>query len=422
MADRVHRRRWPVVVVAILAGVGILLFIAQDPRTLKVESGVAADDPAFAEYVAALVNAPLTHGRYAVLQNGDAIYPAMLDAIRQARRRVVFETYNYNAGEAADLFTTALIEAAERGVRVHVILDSVGASAPPEDLRDRLQKGGVQLVWFNPISMWTIEATNYRTHRKLLIADGAVAFTGGVGVADHWLGHAEDKDHWRDTQFRITGPAARVLEACFFENWIEAGGAGPPTLDVDAPPAPEHAKSIVIWSNPTGGVSNVKLLYLYSIAAARRTIDIQTPYFVLDSSVRRALDGARARGVHIRVKTDGEITDTKSVKHASRNEYGPLLDAGDRIFEYEPTMMHVKLMVVDNAWSVFGSANFDNRSFELNDEITLAVADREFASGLTAAFTTDLAQSHEWRPAEWRARPWHWKAREKFWGLFGEVF
>ena len=170
--------------------------------------------------------------------------------------------------------------------------------------------------------MWTVEATNNRTHRKLLVVDGVVGFTGGVGVADHWLGNARNEKEWRDTHFEVTGPVVQALEACFYENWVEAGGNDSPPIGPapSSAPSPGEDISIVVWSNPTIGVSNVKLLYLYSIDAARQTIDIQSPYFVLDSSVRLALTRARARGVRIRVLTDGEHTDTKSVKHASRND------------------------------------------------------------------------------------------------------
>jgi cardiolipin synthase len=423
LRQRLKGRKWPIVVISCVGVVAFLLLLAQDPVTLHVKSAHRASDPAFPEYVAALANAPLEYGgRYDILKNGDEIYPAMLAAIARAKTRVELETYNYMQGEAERAFSAALIAAARRGVTVRVVLDNVGASKPDRAVRDEFKRAGVRLVWFNPIGFWTIEATNYRTHRKLLIVDGDIAFTGGVGVADHWLGHAQDKDHWRDTHFAVHGPAVRVLESCFFENWIEAGGEDapelgpPPAADASGPP------TLVLWSNPTSGVSNIKLLYMYSIAAATQTIDIQSPYFVLDASVRIALSEARRRGVRIRILTDGEITDTKSVKHASRNEYAALLDAGDRIFEYGPTMMHAKTMVVDGQWSIFGSANFDNRSLELNDEIAIAVRDADLAHRLTADFNADLTRSREWHAAEWHARPWHWKVREKMWGLFGEVF
>jgi cardiolipin synthase len=416
-------RKWPIITLIVVFVVAAALFLAQDAQTIRIRSARAATDPVFPDYVATLVGAPITHGdAYRVLQNGDEIYPAMLAAIDAARHRVAFESFNFISGEAADRFIDALGAAARRGVDVRIVLDAIGTVPPPPRVEERLREAGVELAWFNKFGFWTFENSNYRTHRKLLIVDGQVAFTGGAGVADHWLGQAQDEHHWRDTHFQITGPVVRLLEASFYENWVESGGADPPELDLHEPGRATGARSIVIWSNATGGVSNVKLLYLYSIAAARSSVDIQSPYFILDSSVRWALDDARSRGVRIRILTDGDVTDAKSVKHASRREYQALLDAGVEIFEYQPTMMHVKTMVIDGMWTVFGSANFDNRSLELNDEITVAVADRELAAALSTAFARDLAQSRQITSEEWRKRPWHRKIRERFWGFFGEVF
>jgi cardiolipin synthase len=416
-------RKWPIVVIICVAVVAILLFLAQDPRTLHVRSAVGANDPAFPDYVATLIDAPVTTGdAYDVLQNGDEFYAAMLDAIRKARRTVLLETYNFNKGEIGETFTSALIEAAQRGVKVRLVLDAFGASAPPPDLDDRLEKVGAEVVWFNQIGPWTVESTNTRTHRKLLVVDGEVAFTGGAGIADFWSGRAQDKEHWRDTQFRITGPAVRLFEACFYENWLEAGGKGSPELQTPQPVALRTTRSVVVWSNPVGGVSNVKQLYLYSIAAARETIDIQSPYFVPDASGRAALNEARRRGVKVRILSDGDITDAKSVKHASRRTYQRLLNAGIEVYEYVPTMMHAKIMIVDRTWSVVGSGNFDNRSLELNDEITVAVFDPDLGRRLTAAFDADVKVSKQWTTTDWPKRPWHWKVREVFWGIFGEVF
>lgn len=415
-------RKWPIVLVVCLAIVGLLLFIAQDPRTLHVESSVAATDAQFPSYIAALIDSPITEGdSIEVLRNGDEFYVAMLDAIRNARKRILLETYNYNKGEAGEMFTNALVEAGKRGVDVRLVLDSFGASAPPENFDERIQSAGGTVLWFNGIRLRGIESTNTRTHRKLLVVDGEVGFTGGAGVADHWLGHAQDKDHWRDTQFKITGPAVRLMEACFFENWLEAGGKGAPEL---SPPAPGSGsnRAVVVWSNPVGGVSNMKQLYLYSIASARRSIDIQSPYFVPDASGRAALNQARSRGVRVRILSDGEITDAMSVKRASRRTYERLMNAGIEVYEYAPTMMHAKIMTVDGVWNVFGSGNFDNRSLELNDEITVAVHDAELGKTLTRDFESDLANSKHWKLDEWKKRPWHWKIREWFWGIFGEVF
>jgi cardiolipin synthase len=256
----------------------------------------------------------------------------------------------------------------------------------------------------------------------VMVVDGTIAFTGGVGLADHWLGDAEDPERWRDTHFSVTGPAVRALEASFYENWLESGGGSVPALDPEKPPQGTGARSVVIWSNPTSGASNVKLMYLLSIGAARSRIDIQSPYFVLDESTRWSLQQAAKRGVRVRILTDGEITDAPPVKYASREEYDALLEAGFEIYEYEPTMMHVKAMVIDGAWSVIGSANFDNRSFELNDELTIGVADRELAAALTADFDRDLARTTKLELATWRSRSLLQKSRETFWAMFSEIF
>ena len=406
-----------------MAVVGTVLFLAQDPRTLRVRSAFGALDPDFPEYLANLINAPVTRGdSYTILQNGDAFYAAMLGAIRQARTRIQLETYNYNKGEVGEAFTNALADAARRGVRVQLVLDAFGASSPPPDLSKRIKDAGGEILWFNQVGFWTVESTNARTHRKLLIVDSAVAFTGGAGIGDHWRGQAQDADHWRDTQFQITGPSVRLLEACFYENWLEAGGEGFPELGPTGSPTADDTRSIIIWSNPTGGVTNVKQLYLYSLAAARQSIDIQSPYFIPDASSLAALRAARGRGVKVRILGDGEITDAKSVKHASRDTFQRLLAAGIDVHEYLPTMMHAKIMIVDGVLSVFGSGNFDNRSLELNDEITLAVFSPDLGRQLARAFDEDLTRSKQWSLDEWRRRPWHWKVRERFWGIFGEVF
>jgi cardiolipin synthase len=410
---------------AVLLGIGItalVLLIAQDQDTVRVESPVSARDARFAHYVASLVGAPVETGdRYEVLLNGDGTFPPMLDAIRRATSRVSFESFIYEDGEVGDQFTRELVAAARRGVTVRIVLDRLGGELSRKS-QETLTEAGVAIVWFNPIRPWTIEESNYRTHRKVLVVDGNIAFTGGIGLADHWLGHAQDPDHWRDTHFSAVGPAVRALEAAFWENWLESGGQSAPALDPEQPPQGTGTRSVVIWSNPTGGLSNVKLMYLLSIASARSHIDIQSPYFVLDESTRWTLDDARRRGVRVRILTDGEITDAKPVKYASRQGYQRLLDAGYEIYEYEPTMMHVKAMMVDGIWSVIGSANFDNRSFELNDELTIGVADPELAAALTRDFEDDLRKAKQLNAATWSDRSLLQKTRELFWSFFGEVF
>jgi cardiolipin synthase len=400
----------------------LLLLLAQDQETLTVQSPVAAADPGFAEYVASLVGAPVEPGdRYEVLRNGDEVFPPMLDAIRQAKRRISFESFIYEDGMVGDQFTTEFVKAAKRGVEVRVVLDGFGASLSDESEK-KLTDAGVQVVWFNLVRPWSLEEANYRTHRKVLVVDGEIGFTGGLGLADHWQGHAQSPEHWRDTQFKVVGPAVRGLEASFYENWLESGGLSAPALDPRQPPQATGARSVVVWSNPTGGASNVKLLYLLSIAGARQQIDIQSPYFILDESTRWSLNAAVERGVRVRVVTDGEITDAMPVKDASRDGYQALLDAGIEIYEYEPTMMHVKAMVVDGVWSVIGSANFDNRSFELNDELTVGAQDHDLAQALTRDFEVDIQKSIRLDADSWRERPLWQKLREWFWSHYGELF
>lgn len=415
-------RGWRLGIVIGLAVVGLLLLLVQDRATLRVQSPVAATDPRFAEYIASLVGAPVELGdRYEVLRNGDEVFPPMLEAIRQAERRISFESFIYEDGVVGDQFGAEFVNAARRGVDVRIVLDGFGASISGESEK-RLTDAGVQVVWFNPVRPWTLQEANYRTHRKVLAVDGQVGFTGGVGLADQWLGNAQSAEHWRDTHFKVQGPSVRGLEASFYENWIESGGLSAPALDPAQPPQEDGARSIVVWSNATGGANNVKLLYLLSIAGARHQIDIQSPYFILDESSRWSLQAAVERGVRVRVLTDGEITDAMSVKSASRHGYQALLDAGIEVYEYEPTMMHVKAMMVDGVWSVIGSANFDNRSFELNDELTVAVQDHGLAQTLTRDFEADLEQSTRLDAATWRDRPLWQKVRQWFWSHFGELF
>lgn len=406
-----------------LAIVGLVLYLAQDPETLRVESPVAAADERFPDYVASLVSSPVQLGdAYTVLHNGDEAFPSMLAAIDAARARVSFETYAFKDDEIGKRFVDAMARAAERGAFVRIVLDPVGSSLSKES-EDRLKAAGAHLAWFNPLGFFSLEDFNYRTHRKTLVVDGDVAFTGGMGVSDQWLGHAQDKDHWRDTHFRVTGPAVRALEGSFYENWIETGGLSAPALDPPMPPRATGARSVVTWSNPMTGASNIKLQYLLALGAARKTIDIQSPYITLDPSTQWSLDRARERGVRIRLLAEGEITDAMPVKHASRYDYQRLLESGIEIAEYQPTMMHTKAIIIDGIFSIIGSANFGNRSFELNDELAIGVYDPELAAQLTRDFENDLRSSKRLDARTWpRERSFDAKLTEWFWDFFGEMF
>lgn len=421
-----HRTLWIALgSIALVVTVGLLL--AQDQEFIHVQSAYAAEDPKFPAYVAAVAGSPLTRGgKFEVLTNGVQILPAMLAAIEQARERVVFETYVFSEGEYATRFSVALASAARRGVRVYLLLDAIGAKKIGDANEKMMTGAGVHVAWFNPISFRHVEEINGRTHRKILVVDGNLAFTGGVGIADYWAGNADSKEHWRDTQIRIEGPPVRYLEACFYENWIESAGVVMPVIselpELRADVPDDEILSVPVWSSPVGGHNGVKKLYLIALGAARRTVDIQTPYFVMDGSTKWSLLQAAGRGVRVRLLLEGDSTDAKPVKYASRSGYEDLLAAGIEIHEYQPTMMHAKAMIVDGIWSIIGSSNLDNRSLELNDENNIAVADRAFAGRLLQDFEIDLTKSKRITPGAWRDRSALAKVRERFWGAFGELF
>jgi cardiolipin synthase len=416
-------RKSIVVILAVLGTVAALLMLAQDQETLRLRSAVPTESEGHLEYVAALVGADLTRGNaYEVLANGDEIFPAMLDAIRAARRRISFETYVYESGTVANQFTASLEDAARRGVQVTVVVDAIGASSMEDSHVERLRRAGARVEQFNPAKWYSMEHVNYRTHRKILVVDGEVGFTGGVGIADHWLGNAEDMNHWRDMQVRIQGPVVRLLEAAFYENLIDTGQMTTPIVDAQPARVDGEGASMIVRSSPTGGSSDLKRLYLLIIASARRTLDIASPYFVTDESTMWALEEASQRGVVIRVLVEGDITDAPPVKYASRAAYDRLLSMGVELYEYQPTMMHTKMLVADGILSMFGSANFDNRSLELNEELNIAVTNRNLASRLTTDFEGDLRRSKRLTLDAWRARPFPDKLREQLWAAFGEVF
>jgi cardiolipin synthase len=407
--------------VAILVAVG--LAIAQDQVVLRLRSATAATDPHAPAYVAALVGAGLSHGNsFEVLVNGDEILPAMLAAIENARRRISLETYVYEVGEVAERFTAALERAARRGVVVNVVLDSIGTAGMDPEHVERLRRAGCHVVNFNPTHWYTLEELNYRTHRKILVVDGDVGFTGGAGVADYWLGDAENEHQWRETHVRIRGPIVRLLEAAFYENLLEGGDVVTPALDEAPQGTGDNGASLLVRSSPSGGSSDMKRLYLLSFAMARRSIDLASPYVIPDESTLWAFEDAVTRGVRIRILAEGDVTDAKPVKFASRAFYEQLLELGVEIYEYEPTMMHAKVLVVDGVWSVFGSANFDNRSLELNDELNVAVSSASLAAQLLDDFERDLHMSRRLELRAWRERSPLEQAREHFWSYFGEVF
>lgn len=361
---------------------------------------------AFLQTLNALTGSALVAGnRVEILENGDRFFPSMLEAIRAATETINIETYIYWDGEMGRRFAEALAERSRAGVKVNVILDAVGSAYMSEALVDFLERNGIDVEWYHPINWYTIRRINHRTHRKLLVVDGRVGFTGGAGIADVWSGDAEDPEHWRETQIRVEGPAVAQMQAAFMDNWVKSRGellTGLdyfPTLDELGP----HRVQVV-QSSPSEGVSSVKLLYVMSIVAAKRSIYITNAYFIPDRDTLRALEGAVRRGVDVRVIVPGRWTDVPIVRQASRWHYELMLRRGIRIFEYQQTMMHAKTMVVDGIWSTIGSSNFDARSFRLNDEVNVNVYDEGVGAQMEEMFMRDLARSVEITLRRWNHR------------------
>ncbi|MCW2998202.1 MAG: cardiolipin synthase [Solirubrobacterales bacterium] len=374
-------------------------------------------DRAFLRTAEALTAAPIAEGNtIELLINGDVIFPAFLETIASAERVVNLLTYVYWRGDIAHDVARALCDKAKEGVEVNVLLDWVGTLKMDTALIDELRECGANVAKFRPLKPYALRRLDNRTHRKLLVVDGEVGMTGGVGIADEWTGNAQDPDHWRDTHVRVRGPVVRGLQGAFAENWLEATGAvlvGPGHLPDLSPREGATAVMQVVRSRAGVGDTNIEALMFLAIAAARETLDLTAAYFAPRPAFTAALAEAAERGVRIRILVPGAEGDKQLVRAAGRESYDELLEAGVRLFEYCPTMLHAKSMVVDGAWSSVGSVNFDNRSFQLQDEATLCVQDEGFAGELTAQFERDLEQSEEIHRGRWEDRRLRQRVAEK---------
>lgn len=390
----------------------------------EVRQPVIAQDsvrsPAYRRSVESLLGRSLLPGnRITPLLNGAQIFPAMLAAIRGARHTINFETYVYWSGEIGHQFASALAERARAGVQVRAILDWQGTLRMSGADTSLLRSAGVQLVSYHPLQWWDVRRVNNRTHRKLLIVDGKLGFIGGVGIADQWQGAARTPDEWRDTHYRVEGPVVAQLQACFMDNWMKARGEvlhGDLFFPRLSPAGPTLAQAIT--SSPGVGNQSMRLMFLLSIAGARQTIQIESPYFVPDRLLVQELVEACARGVRVDVIVPGGKIDSKVARATSRSGWEPLLGAGVKFYEFEPTMIHAKLMIIDGEWVSIGSSNFDNRSMRLNDEANLNVLDRNFAAGQAAIFQRDRARAKPVNLREWQNRPLTEKISAPFWEVF----
>jgi cardiolipin synthase len=417
------KRRDTVIVISL--GLVAILFIALPSRGRQIAHALSAPyaitDSQFLRSLDALVGPQLAGGnRIDVLQNGDETYPAMLEAIRSARRTITFESAYFRKGEMTHIFAQALAERARAGVKVHALIDWTGTEKLRRDDLHLMRDAGVEVMLYHKPHFWRPRSSADRSHRRILVIDGRTGFTGGVCIADEWRGHGQDHEHWRDIHFRLQGPVVAQLQAAFMDNWREERGTvlhGDdyfPRLDpVGSMPAQ------VVTSSPDEGSENVRMVYLLSIAAARGSIMIENPYFVPDDVMRDALLDARHRGVSVSIILPADsATDAHLTAKASRSRWGPLLEAGAHIYQYPITLLHQKLMIVDSVFVTAGSANFDNRSFRLNDEVNFDTFDAAFARHLAAIFMDDRAKSIEYTRADWVHRSWKERAVERFAAIF----
>lgn len=349
----------------------------------------------FRQFLSTVTAAPIRPAQLTRLRNGAEFYRAELDSIRQARFCIDLEFYEFHKGRVADEMLAALCERARAGVAIRLLADAIGSFPTPDSYFDGLRAAGGRMFWHHPLHWNTWQKANNRTHRKLLIVDGKVGYLGGAGIADHWLYRVNGVPAWRDTVFRVEGGGVSGFISTFSENWLEA--AGEILSEPQQFAAANHsdgAHSLVVSSTPHGGGTRARILFQLVIKSARKSIQITTPYFLPDRSARQALiEAIRERGVEVRILTAGPKIDHALVRRLSRHSSRHLLEAGAEIYEYQPSMIHAKLLTIDGQWNVIGSTNFDHRSFALNDEVNMAILDPELAQVITADFEEDLRSS-----------------------------
>ncbi len=391
---------------SLLAAAGVSLgacATSSEREHFRVKHQYSTGDAQFERTMNNLLGPGLLSGNEVVtLRNGDEIFPAMLKAIRGAKRSVDFETYIYWKGKVGREFAEALADRARSGVAVHVILDWQGTQKMDATSQQLMKAAGVELAEYNPLAwykpnFWTSPShINNRTHRKLLIVDGKVGFTGGVGIADEWDGHAQDAQHWRDNHYRVEGPVVAELQSAFLDNWLRTNGSVLHGNDYFPPLTSQGPyKAQTFKSSPKGGSESARLMYLMSISSATRSVRLANAYFLPDKLAIDTFVEAAHRGVKIEIIVPGSHIDQKAVRKASHNKWPQLLEAGVHIYEYQPTMYHCKYMIIDDIWVSVGSSNFDARSFRLNAEANLNVLNPTFAAAQTRVFEQDKANSKE---------------------------
>ena len=415
--------------VAATIAVIITLFFSwgRRPGRLVATEALAVDEPEFIAAVAGTAGTPVRRGgTVRLLSNGVEIFPALLQSLRAARQTITFSCYIWEPGQVSDEVSAALIERARAGVQVRVLLDGMGAMKAPGETIDAMKEAGVKIETFRPPRFGKLTRFHKRNHRRAIVIDGEVGFTGGAAVGDKWRGDADSADHWRDTMVRVTGPMATTLQSAFAPLWSHASGEllagpaffGPGNVEGDA----SGVLHTGLPSAPSSDDHPLRLFFAQSFAAARRRLYITTPYFVPDGGTRRLVEARARAGVDVRVLLPDEHTDAKPIRLTTQRYYEEMLEAGMRIYEYQGTMMHAKHVVVDGRWSIVGSPNMDIRSKELNMENILAILDTGFAAELERTFRKDLERSREIKLEEWRRRGRWQRLAEHACALFEEQY
>jgi cardiolipin synthase A/B len=407
------------------------------PPSLHVTAAPPVDSPEFLASVAGTAGSPVrAGGTVQLLNNGVAFFPALVRDLRAARRTIHFSVYIWEPGQASDQVFAALIDRARAGVKVRVLLDGLGGMKAPDKDIDALKAAGGQVATFSAPRFGKLTRFHKRDHRRAIVIDGVVGYTGGMAVSDKWIGNADTEAHWRDTMVRVTGPLAVSLQSAFAAPWAHSSGellTGPDVFPPEpmvgtlpasgASPAAEHVTLHTgLASAPSSEDHPLDLFFLQTFASARHKLYITTPYFVPDEGTRQAVADRAKAGVDVRLLLPNEHTDAKFVRLASHGHYARLMEAGVHVYEYQPTMMHTKGVVVDGLWSVVGSANMDIRSKELNNENVLGILDEGFARDMEATFFDDLKRAREIRLDEWRRRGWFARAKERVAVLFAEQY
>lgn len=398
-------------IIAVVAVIAALFLPDWHRAELKADPTPPSGSPDFVASVATLLNLPVLRGRPEYLPNGSRFYPAMLEAIRRAKDTVNFQVYIFDPDRVGNEFIEAFIERARAGVEVRLLVDAFGSFRIDRSTRRRLRDAGCRVERFRPFSLFTLVRVFKRTHRRAIVIDGRVAFTGGAAVAEKWDGDARNRHEWRDSMTRITGPLVQGVQTAFTDNWRYACGellAGPRWFpgwpDGDPRDAEAEPVGVAVASSPADSAQPVRILLWLSLAGARRRIWLANSYFIPDANIRGQLMERARAGLDVRLMIPGPKTDAKPVRLAGQYYYEELLSAGVRVLEFAPTMMHDKLMVVDGTWSVVGSANMDERSMEINEENLVGIADERFASEIERVLAADFERCEEIVLEKWSRR------------------